>query len=75
MAKITNIRDKPEIKKYFCGSQRLAHEIRTQLNQVPVEIFEHNNGKLINVFIMNPILSNFLKEWSDNNPKKKKAKE
>lgn len=69
-----------EIKKanpktiYSCGSERLSHEIRTKLNLLPIRVYQHKNGKIINEFIMCEKLSNFLKEWTNNNPKRKEGK-
>lgn len=72
---ITNIEEleeKKNIKTYSCGSQRLSHEIRTKLGIIPINIYKHRkNGRIINVFVMTNELSEFLKVWSKNNPKKK----
>lgn len=71
---ITNIEEleeKKKIKTYSCGSQRLSHSIRTKLGIVPINVYKHNkSGKIINVFVMTNELSEFLKDWSNNNPKK-----
>jgi len=69
MAKIENITELA-CKKYNCFSQRLSHAIQMELGQMPVNKFKHTNGKIVNVFIMNPKLSVFLTEWSKNKPKK-----
>lgn len=67
MARITNINDL-DVNIYSCGSQRLSHNIKTKLGIQPIEIYTNKLGKLINVFIMTPKLSNYLKEWTNNNP-------
>jgi len=67
MARITNINDL-DVNIYSCGSQRLSHNIKTKLGIHPIEIYTNKLGKLINVFIMTPKLSNYLKEWTNNNP-------
>jgi hypothetical protein len=75
MAQITNIQDL-KISTYKCGSQRLSHAIKTKLNLMPVNIYEDPyTKKIINVFIMNPILSAFLIKWSEESPKNKAKKE
>lgn len=69
--KIINIDElKENIEVYHCGSQRLCHAIETQLGQIPINVYTHKNGKLINVFIMTNELSQFLTIWSRNNPNK-----
>lgn len=74
---ITNLKDlenENKISTYSCGSQKLSHAIRTQLNMVPIQVYKHRaNGKLVNVFIMTEELSRFLTEWTNNNPKKHKG--
>lgn len=70
MAKITNINELDNIKKYFCGSQRLSHNIRTKLGILPIDVYTNKNNKVINVYIMTPQLSQFLNDWTKNNPKK-----
>lgn len=74
--KITNLEQleqENKVQTYSCGSQKLSHEIRTQLNMVPVNIYKHRKtGKLVNVFIMTKELSDFLTEWTKNRPFKKK---
>lgn len=59
-----------KVQLYRCFSQRLSHEIRVKLNQMPVKVYKHTNGRIVNVFIMNAELSKLLKEWSQNNPNK-----
>lgn len=74
---ITNIeelQDSKSVKTYSCGSQKLSHEIRTQLNMLPINIYKHRRtGKLVNVFVLTEELSKFLTEWTNNNPKKLKG--
>ncbi|MFA7010592.1 MAG: hypothetical protein WC240_05165 [Bacilli bacterium] len=71
MAQITNMADL-NVKTYSCGSQRLAHNIKTVLNIQPVNVYENKAGKIINVFILTPKLSEFLTQWTQNKPKKKR---
>lgn len=71
MAQITNMADL-NVKTYSCGSQRLAHNIKTVLNIQPVNVYENKLGKIINVFILTPKLSEFLTAWTQNKPKKRK---
>lgn len=73
MAEITNI-EESNVKTFSCFSRRLCHEITRQLGIVPINRFVHSNGKIANVFIMTPQLSEFLKKWKENNPKKEGAK-
>ena len=74
---ITNLKELKEDNKislYSCGSQKLSHAIRTQLNMVPIQVYKHRaNGKLVNVFIMTEELSLFLTKWTNNNPKRAKG--
>lgn len=71
MAQITNITNL-DVKTYSCGSQRLSHNIKTNLNMQPINVYENKAGKLINVFILTPKLSEFLGEWTKNKPQKKR---
>lgn len=60
---------------YSCGSQRLSHEIRSQLNILPINTYTHRvTGKIINEFILTSELSEFLKKWTENRPKKEMTK-
>lgn len=60
-----------KIKIFSCGSQRLSHEIRTQLGMIPVKTYTHKKTKkIINEYIMTEALSEFLKTWSKNKPVK-----
>lgn len=71
IANLKELEDKKDVKTYSCGSQRLSHAIRTQLNMVPVQTYEHKKtGKLINVYIMTKELSDFLTQWTKNRPNK-----
>ena len=73
---ITNtneLMEKEDIKTYSCGSQRLSHEIITKLHICPINVYTHKTtGKLINVFIMSKELSEFLTNWTKNNPRRKR---
>lgn len=69
MAIIENI-EELACKTYKCFSQRLSHSIQMELGQLPVNKYKHANGKIVNVFIMNPKLSEYLVKWSENKPKK-----
>lgn len=69
--KINNI-EETQVAVYSCGSQRLSHEIRTQLGMIPINVYKHKkSGKIINVYVMTNELSQFLRKWSENNPHKK----
>lgn len=59
--------------QYRCFSQRLSHEIQMTLGQMPINKYRHKNGKIVNVFVMNPKLSEFLKQWTANRPKEGKT--
>jgi len=66
--------EEKKIKTYSCGSQRLSHEITTKLRIVPIKVYKHaTTGRLINVFIMSNELSEFLTQWTKNNPRRKKG--
>lgn len=70
MAQINFEGENPRL--YRCGSQRLSHAIITRLGQVPIKTIKHpKNGKIITSFILTKELSQFLKEWTANNPNKK----
>lgn len=56
-------------KTFCCFSPRLSHAIQCELGQFPINKFKHKDGKIANVFILTPTLSEFLREWSRNNPK------
>lgn len=75
--KMTNVKELETSKnaKFFnCGSKRLSHNIQTKLNMVPVDVYTHRKtGKTISVFVMTKELSEFLVEWSKNNPRKTKG--
>lgn len=58
-----------DVKLYKCFSQRLSHAIQTELGIQPVKVYQHKNGRLVNLYIMTPQLSQFLKAWTANNPK------
>lgn len=73
MARITNINELGDIKTYSCGSQRLSHNIKTKLGIYPINVYRNKNHKIINVFVLTTELSNYLKEWSNNNPNKNKG--
>ena len=68
---VVNVAELTGIKFYKCFSQRLSHNIQCKLGILPIDVYTHKNGKIVNVFVMTPTLSAFLKEWSENNPKKK----
>lgn len=70
---VTNIAELTGIKFYKCFSQRLSHNIQTKLNILPIEVYTHKNGKIVNVYIMTKELSDFLVEWSNNKPTKAKG--
>lgn len=44
-----------------------------ELGQMPVNKYKHKNGRVVNIFIVTPKLSEFLTKWSKNKPKKEKA--
>lgn len=71
---ITNIEElekKKKVRTYSCGSQRQSHEIRAKLGMVPIKVYKHEKtGRIINVFVMTKELSDFLTEWTKNNPRK-----
>lgn len=70
---IDELRDEGKLKTYSCGSQRLSHEIRTQLNVVPIQVYKHRKTKkLVNVFVLTQELSDFLTKWSANKPRRMK---
>lgn len=69
MAQIENF-DELKCNTYRCFSQRLSHEIQMQLGILPINRFQHKNGKMVTVFIMTPKLSKFLTEWTANKPKR-----
>lgn len=69
MAKIENSKD-INCKTYCCFSQRLSHAIQCELGQFPINKFKHANGKIANVFVLTPKLSEFLTEWSKKNPRR-----
>lgn len=71
MAMIENVSE-ITCKKYNCFSQRLSHSIQCELGQFPINKFQHKNGKIVNVFVLTPKLSEFLKKWSENNPRREK---
>lgn len=64
MAIITNINEIKTVQTYKCFSQRLSHCIQTELGVLPVNVYKHSNGKLVNVYIMTPELSDFLTKWT-----------
>lgn len=70
---VTNISDLTGIKLYKCFSQRLSHNIQSKLDIVPINVYTHKNGKIVNVYVITPELSAFLREWSENNPNKGKG--
>ena len=70
MAKITNARHIQGLKTFNCFSQRLSHAIQNKLGICPIDIFTHANGKIVNVYIITPELSEFLTEWTKNKPRK-----
>lgn len=72
MARIENY-NSIDCNLYRCFSQRLSHEIQMTLGQMPVSKYRHKNGKIVNVFVMNPKLSEFLTQWTANRPKEGKA--
>lgn len=72
MAKIENITE-VACCTYRCFSQRLSHAIQMELGQMPVNKYKHKNGRVVNIFIVTPKLSEFLTKWSKNKPKKEKA--
>lgn len=59
-------------KLYRCFSQRLSHNIQMELGQHPINKYRHDNGKIVNVFVMNPELSKYLKKWTESNPRRGK---
>ena len=70
MAKIENSKEL-NCKMYRCFSQRLSHGIQMELGQFPIDKYKHSKtGKIVNVFIMNPKLSEYLKQWSEKNPRR-----
>lgn len=71
MAKIENSKE-INCNLYSCFSQRLSHAIQNELGQFPIDKYKHSNGKIANVFIMNPKLSEFLTKWSQSNPRRAK---
>lgn len=70
MAIITNISELTTVKTYKCFSQRLSHCIQTELGVLPVNVYKHSNGKLVNVYILTPELSQFLTDWTQNKRRK-----
>ena len=77
MAIITNISQiakTKSVKIFKCFSQRLSHEIQNRLGVCPVDVYTHENGKVVNVYIMTPELSALLTEWTANKPKKEGTK-
>lgn len=74
MAMITNYKDIKGVQFYKCFSQRMSHVIQNKLNVCPIDIYTHPNGKIVNVFIMTPELSEFLKKWTENKPNKEVQK-
>lgn len=70
MARISNLNEINNLKTYCCGSQRLSHNIKTKLGIMPIDVYKNKNNKIINVFILTPDLSDYLIEWTKNNPKK-----
>lgn len=74
MAIITNYKELKGVHFFKCFSQRLSHVIQNKLNVCPISIYTHPNGKIVNVFIMTPELSELLKEWTANKPKKEVQK-
>ena len=71
MAIITNIEEMAAVKTYKCFSQRLSHCIQTELGILPVNVYKHSNGKLVNVYIMTEELSKFLEDWTKNKSKRR----
>ena len=71
MAIITNIEEIATAKTYKCFSQRLSHCIQTELGILPVNVYKHSNGKLVNVYIMTEELSKFLEDWTKNKSKRR----
>lgn len=72
ISNLKQLLDGKRFEVFNCGSQRLSHCIRTQLNMAPIQVYKHNKtGKIINVFIMTKELSKFLENWSSNKPERR----